>query len=119
MRRADLTAKTPKELRQLALHLSVDIRGCLEKNEIVECIAAAPRVSIIKAEDADLDLDGGSTSVGLRILCRSELDEMSVEETARLMEELGVDSEGCHEKLEMEAKLLLSGRAVVAAPVSP
>eukprot|EP00928_Gymnodinium_smaydae_P044675 TRINITY_DN29802_c0_g1_i1.p1 TRINITY_DN29802_c0_g1~~TRINITY_DN29802_c0_g1_i1.p1 ORF type:complete len:269 (+),score=44.21 TRINITY_DN29802_c0_g1_i1:110-916(+) len=47
VRREDLAMKSPKELQRLAEHLAVDTKGCLEKHEIVDCIAASSRVSII------------------------------------------------------------------------
>lgn len=114
MRHADLAVKTPKELRQLAQHLGIDITGCLEKGEIVNCIAASSRVSIIKDEGTDLgSASTGSTAPGLRIMSKGQLEDMSVEDLSQLMDELGVDAEGFTEKAVLVQRLVLSGRVVL------
>merc|ERR1712187_530410 len=74
MRRADLVYKSPKELKRLAEHLGIDIRGCCEKKEIVDCIASSARVSIIKEEGVETEQGAGDQASGLRIFSRSQLD---------------------------------------------
>merc|ERR1719343_1813791 len=52
LRRADLDVKTVQELRRLAGFIAVNVRGCLEKSEIVERIASSPKVKIVEADQA-------------------------------------------------------------------
>lgn len=40
-----------QELQRLAHFIAVDVRGCLEKREIVERIASSPKVQIVQAPE--------------------------------------------------------------------
>merc|ERR1712039_56429 len=111
MRRADLVYKSPKELRRLAEHLGIDIRGCCEKKELVDCIAASTRVSIIQDDDTDQSKAGEIT--GLKICSKAQLEAMNDDELKKLLEDSGVDTEGCAEKGDMIQRLVLSGRIVL------
>jgi len=114
MRHADLGVKSGQELRRLAHFIGVDVKGCLEKSEIVERIAASPKVQIVQA-DAATDLSsGGAPVAGAQTLTTSQLEAMSIGEVRCVMERLGVDSSGCTDKSEMLARLRLSGRIVVS-----
>merc|ERR1712039_360917 len=99
MRRADLVYKSPKELRRLAEHLGIDIRGCCEKKEIVECIAASARVSIIQ-EDDGADQSSSREATGLKICSKQQLEAMDDSELHKLLEDNGVDAEGCTGKAD-------------------
>jgi hypothetical protein len=54
LRMSDLTVKSVQELTRLAHFINVDCRGCIEKKEIVERIAASKGVEIILAEGEEL-----------------------------------------------------------------
>lgn len=112
MRRGDLVVKTNPELRRLAEHLGVDLRGCLEKSEVVDAIAHSPKVHMIVADESSLE--AGASARGLRILTPAQIDELSDEEVKSLMDELGVDHQDCADKAEMVHHLTLSGRVVIA-----
>lgn len=51
LRHDDLAARSAGELKRLALFLKIDTKGCLEKSEFVERIAASSQVQIVEAAD--------------------------------------------------------------------
>jgi len=114
MRRGDLDMKSGQELSRLAQFIGVDVKGCLEKCEIVEKIAASPRVQIVQMDV--LDSAGAPLSLGAaQRFTSSQLDSMSIGEVRAVMERLGVDTAGCpDDKTELLARLCMSGRIVVS-----
>lgn len=64
LRMTDLTVKSVQELNRLAHFIGVDVRGCIEKKEIVERIAASEKVEIIVAEGEEPP-DSSSSCAGL------------------------------------------------------
>mmetsp|Transcript_29866 Transcript_29866/g.75168 ORF Transcript_29866/g.75168 Transcript_29866/m.75168 type:complete len:375 (-) Transcript_29866:450-1574(-) len=114
MRRADLDVKSAQELRRLAHFVGVDVRGCLEKSEIVERIAASPKLQIVQADAAVDPSVGGGSAAGAQTLTSLQLEAMSIGDVRSLMERLGVDASACVEKSDMVARLILSGRIVVS-----
>lgn len=114
LRRADLDVKSVKELQRLAHFIAVDVKGCLEKKEIAERIAASPKVQIVQVETAsDPAVSSSAGAQGQRAptFSSSQLDAMSIGEVRAVMERFGIDSSGCTDKLECVARLALSGRA--------
>lgn len=51
LRPEDLAVRSCPELRRLAVFLKIDVRGCLEKSEFLECIAASDQVEMLKAQE--------------------------------------------------------------------
>lgn len=114
MRRADLDVKSVQELQRLAHFIAVDVKGCLEKCELVERIAASPKVQIVQADVPCSDPASASAPVaGAAAFASSQLDAMSIGEVKALMERLGLDSSGCTDKAQMVSRLALSGRVVI------
>lgn len=60
LRMADLTVKSVQELNRLAHFIGVDVRGCIEKKEITDRIAASEKVEIILAEGEELPASSSS-----------------------------------------------------------
>lgn len=112
MRYADLTVKSIQELQRLATFISVDVRGCLEKGDIVERIAASPQVHIIPAGSASPA--SGSASPGATC-SPQQLDGLGILEVRALADRLGIDVSDCQEKADMISRLVLSGRIVLAS----
>jgi len=118
MRRGDLTVRSAQELRRLADHLGVDVRGCLEKAELVEAIAKSSQVQIIPARGAGADAEEMQTETpGLRIYSQAQLDAMGTSELKALMVELGVDAPEDLDDAERRRQLAHSGRIIVSAAV--
>jgi len=119
MRHADLTVKSVQELTRLANYIAVDVRGCLEKSELVEKIAASPQVQIIQVDGAEaggLPSSAADSSTPGRpsIFTKSQLDAMSIGEVKALTERLSVDISDCQEKADLVSRLILSGRIIVS-----
>jgi hypothetical protein len=114
MRRADLTVKTVQELSRLANYIGVDVRGCLEKSELVERIAESSKVQIIPTEGME-ESGNSSASSSLRptVFTQSQLDALSIVEVQALMERLRVDTSDCTDKGDLIERLVLSGRVLV------
>eukprot|EP00439_Symbiodinium_sp_Y106_P014217 s1327_g2.t1 len=53
LRLTDLSVKTAAELRRFAHFLSVDVKDCLEKSELVEKISKSPQVQMMSADDEE------------------------------------------------------------------
>jgi len=111
MRMTDLTVKSVQELQRLANFIDVDVRGCLEKSELVEKIAASSKVEIIGQAVDDEDSPG----TGLPTLSREKLEAMTEKEMMATMEQLGVDASDCSEKARLISRLILSGRCNVVS----
>jgi len=62
LRHEDLANKSCAELRRLALFLNIDSKGCLEKSEFVECIAASDQVQIVEGQEEG-DVSSSSPSL--------------------------------------------------------
>jgi len=112
MRMQDLTVKTVQELQRLAGFIAVDVKGCLEKSDLVERIAASPQVQIIQMDPCEA-AGASSPSGSPGIFSSAQLDGLCIAEVKALMERLGVDSSGCLEKADMLQRLGLSGRILV------
>uniref|UniRef100_A0A7S1WIB1 RING-type E3 ubiquitin transferase n=1 Tax=Alexandrium catenella TaxID=2925 RepID=A0A7S1WIB1_ALECA len=120
MRHADLTVKSVQELSRLASFIGVDVRGCLEKSELVEKIAASSLVQIIPTDGVEVGGSPTSTADSSApgrpsAFSQSQLDAMSIGEVRALMERLSVDSSDCAEKADMVRRLVLSGRILVSS----
>lgn len=120
MRHADLTVKTVQELSRLANYIGVDVKGCLEKSELVERIAASKQVQIIPMDGAEATVTPSSAADSsmpgrLPVFTHSQLEALSISEVRALMERMRVDTSDCSEKVELLRRLLLSGRVLVAA----
>lgn len=117
MRQQDLTVKTVQELQRLANFIAVDVKGCLEKSELVDRIAASPKVQIIPADGSEgasaSSASSGTPTSGQPICSPMQLEAFSIPELKALMERLGIDFNGCLEKAEMIQRLVLSGRILV------
>lgn len=116
MKRADLTVKTAHELRRLAAFIGVSVEGCLEKGELVDCIAASPQVEIISADHPDGTSPSAACAAPAETtlqLSQAQLEGMSAHEVKALMEKLQVNTAGCFEKSDMIQRLVLSGRISV------
>lgn len=118
MRKADLDMKSAQELRRLSHFIGVDVRGCLEKSEIVDRIVASPRVQVVQADV--FDSSGNRLQLGpVQTFSSSQLDSMSISEVRHVMERLGVDTAGCSDKAELLAHLCMSGRILVSEELAP
>lgn len=53
LRHDDLAGRSAAELKRLAIFLKIDTKGCLEKSEFVERIAASSQVQIVSSGDAE------------------------------------------------------------------
>lgn len=121
MRRTDLDVKSVQELQRLANFIAVDVRGCLEKSELVERIASSPKVQIVAADAASDPI----AAAGAPTFSSSQLDAMSIGEVRALLQRFSVDASGCEDKTQMLARLQSSGRILLAveqpgsAPPSP
>merc|ERR1719384_1526600 len=119
MRQVDLQVKSVRELQHLAKFIAVDVRGCLEKSEIVERIATSPKVQIVEADAAPDPI----AAAGAPTFTASQLEGMSIGEVKALLQRFCVDSSGCEDKAQMLARLQSSGRILIAespaAPSSP
>jgi len=115
MRRLDLTVKTVQELSRLANFIGVDVRGCLEKSELVERIAASSQVQIIPTEGMDASASSQDASAAVVVFTRSQLEALSIGEVQALMERLSVDTSDCRDKGDLIARLVLSGRVLVTS----
>lgn len=120
MRHSDLTVKSVQELTRLASYIGVDVRGCLEKSELVDKIAASSKVQIIPVEGFEAGGSPSSTADSSApgrpsVFTQSQLDAMSIGEVKALMARLGVDSSDCNEKADMVGRLVLSGRILVSS----
>lgn len=117
MKRGDLTRKTAQELRRLADHIGVDVRGCLEKAEFVDRIANSSKVHILP--DAGEDVDNANTTSsssarGLLIYPQSQLEAMHLDEMKAIGESMGLDFRDCdRDRQEMIRRLGNSGQMVV------
>mmetsp|Transcript_54827 Transcript_54827/g.152052 ORF Transcript_54827/g.152052 Transcript_54827/m.152052 type:complete len:391 (-) Transcript_54827:142-1314(-) len=119
MRHADLTVKTVQELTRLANYIGVNVRGCLEKSELVDKIAASPQVQIIPMDGGEVGTSPSSTADSsapgrLPIFSHAQLDALSISEVKALMERLSVEVRDCDEKADMLSRLILSGRILVS-----
>mmetsp|Transcript_108514 Transcript_108514/g.305851 ORF Transcript_108514/g.305851 Transcript_108514/m.305851 type:complete len:417 (+) Transcript_108514:73-1323(+) len=120
MKFADLTRKTAQELRRLADHIGVDVRGCLEKGDLVSIIAMSSKVQIIP-EDGDnatasATATSSSTAPGLLLFSPAQLDAMSLDQVKVLAEQQGLCVQDiAHDKAETLRRLVDSGRLVVTA----
>jgi len=117
MRRLDLTVKTVQELSRLANFIGVDVKGCLEKSELVERIASSSQVQIIPTEgmEASASSRDASAASSLRptVFSQSQLEALSIGDVQALMERLSVDTSDCTDKGDLIARLVLSGRVLV------
>mmetsp|Transcript_97089 Transcript_97089/g.202831 ORF Transcript_97089/g.202831 Transcript_97089/m.202831 type:complete len:367 (-) Transcript_97089:156-1256(-) len=114
MRKPDLDMKSAQELSGLASFIGVDVKGCLEKSDIIERILASPRVEMIEAELKD---ESGKTLAAgpAQTFSPSQLDAMSIGEVRSIMERLGVDTSGCeNDKEKLLARLCMSGAILVS-----
>lgn len=115
MRLMDLRVKTSQELRRLSEHLGVNVQGCLEKSEFVDCIRNSGLVEIIPEDGDTPDArmpPASSHCSGPRAQPRittAMLSTLSVRELKEQMTRLGVDFQGCLEKKEMIERLMMSG----------
>lgn len=111
MRRSDLEMKSAQELRHMAQYLRIDVRDCLEKVEVVQKIAASPKVHIVQAEQLD---SPNSLSAGAQRFSHAQLSSMSIGEVHAVMERLGVDAQGSTDKADLVARLCNSGRILLS-----
>eukprot|EP00929_Paragymnodinium_shiwhaense_P074815 TRINITY_DN38283_c0_g2_i1.p1 TRINITY_DN38283_c0_g2~~TRINITY_DN38283_c0_g2_i1.p1 ORF type:complete len:354 (+),score=99.66 TRINITY_DN38283_c0_g2_i1:182-1243(+) len=120
MKKADLARKSAVELNRLAAMIGVDVRGCLEKGEIVERIASSSKVQITDADGLPEALSpeaaASSSASGLLIYSPAQLEAMSPEDIKALLHQLGLDFRDIEEdKAAMLERLKTSGRIVVSA----
>lgn len=113
MRLSDLSARTARELRHLAEHLNVDIRGCLEKDDIVRRIVSSGCIDVISEDQSDCSSSVAPTrstaAQPAPSMTRSRLNSMHARDIKLLMERLGVNTQGCLEKQELIDRLATSG----------
>merc|ERR1740121_1532011 len=115
MRRVDLEVKSVQELQRLAKFIAVDVRGCLEKSELVERIATSPKGQLVEG-DAQPD---PIAAAGAPTFTAAQLEGMSIGEVRALLQRFRVDASGCDDKAELLARLQQSGRILVAAESPP
>lgn len=113
MRYQDLAVKTAQELQRLAKFLDVDVRGCLEKSELVQKIAQSSKVEIILAGGEEPSSAAASPAGAGPTLSRARLDAMSDAEARATLEQLGIDASDCSDKAQMVSRLILSGRVAI------
>eukprot|EP00931_Biecheleriopsis_adriatica_P022684 TRINITY_DN14510_c0_g2_i1.p1 TRINITY_DN14510_c0_g2~~TRINITY_DN14510_c0_g2_i1.p1 ORF type:complete len:383 (+),score=88.21 TRINITY_DN14510_c0_g2_i1:95-1150(+) len=127
----DLAVKTAAELRRLAHFIGLDVKDCLEKNEIVDKISRSPQVHIITSEPEASP--GGSAPSRPAVerqpmFSRIQLESIGISDLKAIMQRLGVPGFGCQDKAEMirhlaDAGLLLSDEEaeakLQAAPEKP
>jgi len=110
LRFIDLSVKSANELRGLAKHLGVDVRGCLEKQELVDCIANSGKVEIMQEDSS------GSTAVAPPVLTmtHSQVEAMGVLEIQNILKRLGICVDASADLDELMATLLSCGRFALA-----
>lgn len=113
-RHSDLTVKTVTELRRLANFVNVDLKGCLEKGEMVERIEGSSQVLMIP--DTEAATAGAPDSPALKpsahaMFSTKHLEGLSIQDVKALMAKLGVDSSSCPGKEEMVQLLVSTGYA--------
>eukprot|EP00416_Gambierdiscus_australes_P040780 CAMPEP_0171102908 /NCGR_PEP_ID=MMETSP0766_2-20121228/58625_1 /TAXON_ID=439317 /ORGANISM="Gambierdiscus australes, Strain CAWD 149" /LENGTH=356 /DNA_ID=CAMNT_0011563285 /DNA_START=65 /DNA_END=1135 /DNA_ORIENTATION=+ len=114
MRLTDLAVRSAQELTRLASYIGVDVRGCLEKSELVDKIAASERVQIIPMDGMEAPPASADSSSGLPVFSQTHLDSLSVGEVRALMERLGVTFTECNDKADMLRRLVSSGHILVS-----
>jgi len=115
LRRADLNAKSVRELRHLARHLDVSVAGCIEKEDIVQRLAASGTVELICD---DIAQGGSLMAVNVPDSCKlssAELANMSVKGIRDHMIQMGVDTAGCYQKRELIQRLIAAGRVAASS----
>jgi len=113
MRRLDLTVKTVQELSRLANYIGVDVRGCLEKSELVEKIATSSQVQIIPSEG--MEASASPSDAAPTVFTQCQLEALSIGEVQALMERLRIDTSDCIDKGDLIKRLVLSGRVLVTS----
>lgn len=134
IRLTDLTKKTVQELQRLASFFGVDVRGCIEKKEIVDCIAASSKVEIIPADGeeaagsssaaspglprsswiaggvggvaAERASAGGEAGAALPTSRHGDLTGKSISELRQIARRVGASLDGCLEKGEIVERIL-------------
>lgn len=115
---SELSAKSLAELRHLAEHWDVNIEGCLEKQELVDRIAASPHVEILEPRDSGDSLRAAKSAFDLAPGNASSLGRFGTMRMAELkaeMRRLGIDARDCIEKDDLIKRLVLAGAAPAAA----
>merc|ERR1712113_74941 len=114
LRRADLTAKSVRELCHLMRHLGVSVAGCIEKDELVQRLAASSAIELI-CDDAAQERRTASASVPDSCkLSSTQLANMNLNEIRYQMVQMGVDSAGCHQKRDLIQRLIEAGRVTTS-----
>mmetsp|Transcript_53242 Transcript_53242/g.99908 ORF Transcript_53242/g.99908 Transcript_53242/m.99908 type:complete len:535 (+) Transcript_53242:60-1664(+) len=133
---SDLSSKTPHQLRRLAEQLRVDIRGCLEKDELINSLIASGRIEVDREplwDSRDLQDQDSSPSLAHKRATSSpslsspclaqqksapspsqsspslaQLRAMSVHDIKELMRRSCLEMDGCLEKEDLIQRVMCS-----------
>merc|ERR1712060_939732 len=107
--------KSVRELCYLARHLGVNIRGCIEKEELVQRLATSGAIELIRDEAKQNKFAMASSVPDLCKLSSAQLANMSLNELRCHMIHMGVDFTGCHQKRDLIQRLIDAGRVSSAS----
>merc|ERR1712232_576473 len=97
-------------------HLGVNVAGCIEKEEVVERLAASGTIELI-CDDATQDRFTSTESVPESCkITSAHLGSMSVNEIRQQMVQMGIDITACYEKRGLIQRLIAAGRVATSRP---
>ena len=96
----ELQHKRASELKEIASSLSVNISGCIDKNEIIDLLVKSNKIEITE----------GAPNIEIG---RSAFQKKGVGELRQLLLSFGISDEEAIEKDELRVRLLNSGRIVL------